>query len=180
MRADAFRDLVHPLYHLDGIGRPAGHGDDDLLRSGGVRGLYGRYHRRACREPVVRDDDGPAFQRHLGLHYPVEVEPLAHGVQAGVLLLFYVALFYVEVSKGEAVDVDLPLLGDGADGELRVVRGAELPREYHVEFRLERERDLGGNDDPAPGEPYYYRVLSRVLFQPFVKRPPSLSSVCVS
>ena len=67
-----------------------------------------------------------------------------------------------------------------AQGEALVVEPA-ITTWLEVDTNANRvpEGVIGGDDDPAPREPYYYRVLSRVLSEPFGKRPACLGPVGV-
>src|SRR4030067_773861 len=121
--------------------------------------LYRRDHGGACGQPVVDYYDRPALQRDLLPHGPVHVELFLHGRKPGLFFFLDVALLYVQAPYRHAVQVYLPLFGDSAYCQLRVVWSAQLSRDYDIEVGIERPGYLSGNGNAAPWEDPYYRTL---------------------
>ena len=129
---------------LDGIGGGDGRGEDEAGGIAGAQGMKGRVGGRAGGDAVIDEDD--AFILDDGRRTRAAVMAGA----AGEVLLLEGGL-RLEVGEGDAEGLDDPLLevrragfGDGSDGELGVVRGADLVGEAEIERGLQGADDFRG------------------------------------
>ena len=56
-------------------------------------------------------------------------------------------------------------VGDGADGQLRLGRCAELADDQHIQWGGQRRGDLGGHDHAAPGQTQHDDPGARVSLE---------------
>jgi hypothetical protein len=66
-----------------------------------------------------------------------------------VAFLAQVALRQVHVRFAVIVEEDTPVFGDGANGQVRMARSAQLSRQNNIQVRAKRAGQHRAGDDPA-------------------------------
>ena len=133
------------------------HGDDEPRRTRRAHGLHRGAHRGAGGQAVVDDDHRPPGQRRA-LTVPAEsalaLDKLAPGDLGAPLDLLGAD---AEVPDDLLVEHPQTAGRDGSDGQLVVVRGADLAHDQHIEVAPDPRRDGRGDRHAATGESEHER-----------------------
>ena len=132
-------------------------------RMGGGALLDGMAERLGARAALLHVKDGPVTA------VTADQLPLGEGVQFVVR--------DVQHPDGVAVDEGDAAGRDGADPELRLRRGPDLPCDEHVERGAERAGDLVAEDDPTARQREHHRVLIAVGFEATGETATGIGSV---
>ena len=140
-----------------GVRRADGNGDHEPRRTGRPHGSHGGAHRGAGGQAVVHDDHGPPGQLRA-LTIPAQaalpLDQLAPGDLGAPLDLLAAD---AEVPDDLLVEHAQSTRRDGSDGQLVVVRRADLAHDQHIEVTTEARRDGRGDRHAAAGEPEHQR-----------------------
>ena len=136
-----------------GVGRANRRRRDDCRRSELTQPDQRGFHRRACGEAVVHDDDrsipeiGTRSRASILSIPTIELESLTHRD-----LLDHRSRD-AQVSNETFVKHFNAALGDGSHRQLRMTGHTQLPDEKDIERRTEVSRDFGRHGNPASREP---------------------------
>src|SRR5271157_2993626 len=157
--------------------RGHGHGDDQLVRRLRLDSLQRGDHRRARGDPVVSKDDGPALDWRRGAHL---AEKLLAPFDLPKLIAPLFGQILVRQLQGltdAGFEVDLAVLGDGADRQFALERGAELARQHDIELGPQLARQDGADHHSASGNRQDNWVVEWVTLEPLHQQVGGLLAV---
>src|SRR5271157_3112274 len=146
--------------------RGHGHGDDQLVWLLRPERFQRGDHRRARGDPVVGDYGRPALDGRRGAHL---AEKLLAPFDLPKLIAPLLGQILVRQLRGltdAGFEVDLAVLGDGADRELALKRGAELARQHDIELGPQLARQDGAGHHSASGNRQDNWVVEWVTLEP--------------
>src|SRR5208337_984552 len=157
--------------------RGHGHGDDQLVRLLRLNRLQRGDHRRARGDPVVGNDHRPVHDRCTGTHC-AEKSLAPFDLPELIALLFgEVLVRQLEGLPGAGFEVDLTVLGNGADSQFGLERGAELAREHDIELGPQLARQYSANHHSASGDRQDNWVVEWAALEPLHQQVGGIRAV---
>src|SRR5579875_2304496 len=141
------------------------HRHDQLARLLSLDGLQGRDHRRTRGDAVVGHDHRAARDPRLRPGGAEELPAPCDLGQLVVSLLRQVVFQHVEEPLGVVIEVNLSVLGNRPDRQLRLPGRPQLARQDHVEFRAQLLGKRGPDDHAAAGDRQHQRLVKRPSLQ---------------
>src|SRR5208337_2566100 len=117
-------------------------------------------------DPVVSNDDRPALDWRRGAHLAENLLTPFDLPELIALLFGQILVRQLQGLTDAGFEVDLAVLGDGADRELALKRGAELARQHDIELGPQLARQDGAGHHSASGNRQDNWVVEWVTLEP--------------